>query len=484
MFPSYPTLYIHTPSMNLMNLLPWAKEPSLSDKAWSTLQYPFTFTKEPSLFDKAWMTVRWPYDIVRSPIQAIASIPALSFLVIPAFSSYGTSINLLFFYMTWAILIRSNDPLRVEFLGTLGVRILFYILPSLGFLAFDSATPNLAINIKEHGESALPMGDEQGGRKGRWWKITLVSIGNVILGIAIQISLEAFFTQVLHTRSLLKVSAYVPMPWSIAKELVLGLLLREVLTYIFHRYALHSSTSPRLRKLHTSWQHSLPAPFSLVAHYDHPLTYLIHTFIPMYLPAILFRFHLLTYHLYLMLISVEETFAFSGYNVLPSAFILGGIARRQEKHLMEGGHGNYGCFGLMDFCMGTSLGTDLADDVMDEAGDKQVARRAKGKLRRAGNRVRSTRKKIQYEDKEDDEDEEEESTEVEEEEEERPRRRRNGKKSSDDYEEDAKGKTPKRKPGRKKKSDEDNEADNIAENEKPKSKPRKLERRGSQKKKA
>ncbi len=470
--------------MNLMNLLPWAKEPSFSDKAWSALQYPLTFTKEPSLFDKAWMTLRWPYDIVRSPIQAIASIPALSFLVIPAFSSYGTSINLLFFYMTWAILIRSNDPLRVEFLGTLGVRIVFYILPSLGFLAFDSATPNLAINIKEHGETALPMGDEQGGRNGRWWKVTLVSIGNVMLSVAIQMGLEALFTQVLHMRSLLKVSVYVPMPWSIAKDLVLGLLLREILTYILHRYALHSSMSPRLRNLHSSWQHSLPAPFSLVAHYDHPLTYLIHTFLPMYLPAILFRFHLLTYHLYLILISVEETFAFSGYNVLPSAFILGGMARRQEQHLMGGGHGNYGCFGLMDFCMGTSLGTDLADDVMDEAEDKQVGRRAKGKLRRAGNRVKSTRKKIQYEDQDEDEDEEEISTQGEEEQEERPRRRKNGKKSNDDHEEEAKGKTPKRKPGRKKKSDEDNEADDIAENEKPKSKPRKLERRGSQKKKA
>ena len=370
----------------------------------------------------------------------------------------------------------------MEFLGTLGVRILFYILPSLGFLAFDSATPTLAINIKEHGETALPMGDEQGGRSGRWWKVTLVSIGNVMLGVATQMGLETLLTQVLHMRSLLKISVYVPMPWSIAKDLVLGLLLREILTYILHRYALHSSMSPRLRKLHSSWQHSLPAPFSLVAHYDHPLTYLIHTFLPMYLPAILFRFHLLTYHLYLILISVEETFAFSGYNVLPSAFILGGIARRQEQHLMGGGKGNYGCFGLMDFCMGTSLGTDLADDVMDEAQDKQVTRRAKGKLRRAGNRVRSPRKMIQYEDE--DEDEEEESTEVEEEEEERPRRRRDGKKSSDDSKEEAKGKTPKRKPGRKKKSEEEDEAEDIAENEKPKSKPRKLERRGSQKKKA
>ena len=473
--------------MDLMNLLPWTKEPSYSDKAWMALRYPFTFTKEPSFVDKAWMTLRWPYDIVRSPIQAITSIPALSLLVIPAFSSYGTSINLLFFYMTWAILIRSNDPLRVEFLGTLGVRILFYILPSLGFLAFDSAAPNIAVNIKEHGETALPMSEEQGGSKGRWWKVMLASIGNIFLGVAIQMGLETLFTQVLHMRSLLKVSVYIPMPWSIVKDLILGLLLREVLTYVLHRYALHSSISLRLRKMHLAWQHSLPAPFSLVAHYDHPLTYLIHTFFPMYIPAVLFRFHLLTYHIYLILISVEETFAFSGYNVLPSAFILGGIARRQEKHLMSGGEGNFGCFGLIDFCMGTSLGTDLLDNVIDEADDKQVARRTKGKLRRAGNRARGSKKRIFH-----DEDEEAESSvdedEEEEEEEEKPRRRRNGRKNSDDQADETKlRKTPGRKArssGRKKKGDEDDEAENgEEESEKPKGRPRKLERRGSQKKK-
>lgn len=449
-----------------MNLLPW--------------------TQEPSLLDKAWLALRYPYDLARCPVQAIASIPALSLLVIPAFSSYGTSINLLFFYMTWAILIRSNDPMQVEFLGTLGVRILFYILPSLGFLFFDSATPSLAVNIKEHGETALPMGEAQGGRKGRWWKVALVSAGNVLLGVGLQMGIELLFTQVLHLRSLLKISTGVPMPWSILKDLFLGLLLREVLTHILHRYALHSSHSPLLTEMHASWQHSVLAPFSLVAHYDHPLVYLIHVFLPMYLPAVLFRFHLLTYHIYLILVSLEETFAYSGYNVLPSAFILGGMARRQEKHLMGDGNGNYGCFGLVDFCMGTSLGTDLMDDVIDEAEEKQVAKRARGKMRRVGRKARSTRKMIENEDDKDESPEEEE-----EEEEERPRRRRNGKKGSDDFdEEELRGKTPRRKAssaGRKgrKKSDEDDEAENQVvmgeEEERPKRKPRKLDKKGSRK---
>ena len=125
-----------------------------------------------------------------------------------------------------------------------------------------------------------------------------------------------------------------------------------------------------------------------MAHYDHPIAYLIHVFLPTYLPAAIFRFHLLTYLLYLAVVSIEETFAYSGYNVLPSAFVLGGIARRQERHLMGGGNGNYGSFGLADFAMGTSIGEDLLDDVIDEAEDKQVVTKTQRKVKAAGKKVK------------------------------------------------------------------------------------------------
>lgn len=442
------------------------------------------FTREPSVLDKAWMAVRYPLDLVLSPVKAVVSIPALSFLVIPAFSSYGTSINLLFFYITWAILIRSNDPIQVEFFGTLGIRLLFYVLPSLGFLAFDSASPELALKIKEHGKIALPMSEEQGGRKGRWWKIAMVGVGNVLLGVAIQIGLELLCTRILHIRSLLKISTSVPFPWSIVKDLVLGLLLREFLTYGIHRYALHSDDSP-VTELHESWQHSLPAPFSFVAHYDHPIPYFLHVFLPMYLPAILFRFHLLTYQVYLILISLEETFAYSGYNALPNAFILGGIARRQEKHLMGDGDGNFGCFGLADALMGTSLGTDPADDVGDEAEEKKAGKKAKGRVPAVGKKAqKGASRRIREIDEDDDEDN---AAEESEEEDEQPKRKKGSPRKSakknrdDDEEEDATGgeveESPKRKSSRprKKRSNEEEEG------EKPKSKAKGLMRKGSQK---
>ena len=178
-------------------------------------------------------------------MDAILSIPALTFLAIPFFSSYSTSLNLLFFYLTWSTLILSHDPLKVEFLGTLAIRLLFYVLPALGFLLFDAALPGLAVNMKEHGEVALALSEEHGGGRGRWWKVGLISIGNVLLSVVLQTGVEYLFTELFHIRSALKVTTRLPMPWSIAKELLQGFLLREVRSskpYILHYKALTIKT--------------------------------------------------------------------------------------------------------------------------------------------------------------------------------------------------------------------------------------------------
>ena len=278
------------------------------------------------------------------------------------------------------------------------------------------------------------------------------------------------------------------------------------MTYAVHRYGLHSEQSP-FTKMHANWQHTIPTPFSLVAHYDHPITYLIHVFIPTYLPAVLFRFHILTYLMYLAVVSLEETFAYSGYNMLPSAFILGGIARRQEMHLV-GGNGNYGCFGLLDFVMGTSIGEDLVNDVIDEAEEKQVAKKSRGRVKAAGKKVlkKAPRKRVEEDEKDEDQNEGGEEHQQEEEEDETPPRskrslNKSGKKGVDTHKEDANGVSPEQEDerptkrssrtrrGEKRSSEEDAEAggqdeDPKAEEEQPRSKARGVTRKGSQKSKA
>lgn len=84
--------------------------------------------------------------------------------------------------------------------------------------------------------------------------------------------------------------------------------------------------------------------------------------------------------MYLALISLEETFAYSGYSTVPTNFILGGIARRVDAHVACGGEGNFGAWGLMDWVFGTSVGGDLLDDIEDEADKHDLQGRARKKV--------------------------------------------------------------------------------------------------------
>ena len=119
---------------------------------------------------------------------------------------------------------------------------------------------------------------------------------------------------------------------------------------------------------------------------------LLTRFLPAYLPAVLFRFHLLTYHLYIALISIEETFAYSGYSVLPSSFILSGIARRTDAHLLSKGKGNFGPYGLMDWICGTAVGQDVLDDVQAEVEEHALQGKAENVLSRARTRGKGSRR--------------------------------------------------------------------------------------------
>lgn len=169
-------------------------------------------------------------------MDAIFSLPVLSLFLVPTLSSYSTSLNLIFFYMTWTTLVLSHPPLRVELFATITVRLLFYILPSLAFFLFDILTPSAAVIVKAQGESGLPCGKGRGSKKAkiRWKeiKVALWGLANVVLGIVVQGAIEMGRTKVLGMRSAVKVSVKLPMPWEIVKDLARGLFGREVCWFL------------------------------------------------------------------------------------------------------------------------------------------------------------------------------------------------------------------------------------------------------------
>jgi hypothetical protein len=122
------------------------------------------------------------------------------------------------------------------------------------------------------------------------------------------------------------------------------------LQYLIHRHLLHPYHATSLSRLHHTWSHSLP-PTPLTPHYDHPAPYLLARFLPTYAPFLLLRPHLLTYILFLALVSLLEAVSLSGLQGLPCG--LDGVSRRCEAHWLGGGRRGFADLGVADWFAGT-----------------------------------------------------------------------------------------------------------------------------------
>lgn len=334
-------------------------------------------------------------------LDTLLGLPLISAALLPVYSNYSTSLNLLFFYLTWSTLVLSHPPLRVEAFGLLAIRLLFYLLPSTLFLLFDAAVPSLAVAIKAQGQIALP--GRSGSRGFRGPKGILKVVGwstfNVVLGIALQVGIDLLATKVLRVKSALKIVTRLPLPWGLAKDIAKGFLVRGILQYYIHRHVLHGKGY--IARWHRNWQlSSNRAPYSFVANYDHPIAWLLHRWLPLYLPAVVFRFHILTYQLLFALISLEEALVYSGYSILPSTIILSGMARRADAHLLTEGQGNFAPWGLLDWVHGTTIGGDVVEDMRDELEKHNVPEKANNAIDKAsdavdnlGSRIKNRRSK-------------------------------------------------------------------------------------------
>lgn len=116
-----------------------------------------------------------------------------------------------------------------------------------------------------------------------------------------------------------------------------------------------------LAKAHQKWFHSLDYAWPSTAHYDHPVVWVLVRFIPTYIPAIVVRPHIVTFLIYMVFVSLEETLVYSGYTFMSMNWFLNPMARRLEDHMLTRGGFNYGSWGLFDFVFNTSVDEDDPD---------------------------------------------------------------------------------------------------------------------------
>lgn len=270
--------------------------------------------------------------------------------------------------MTWASLVFSYSALRIELIGTLVLRLVLWLIPTLFFLLFDIGLPSLSEAIKHYGATSLPRRDAV-----PLLKKLLLALGNLVLFTGVQ-ALLSLAASKLFKGPLFTTSTTLPLPWQILKHVSMLFVMREVLTYYIHKHLLHSRGP--LAAWHKSFAHAhRGAPYALLTYADHPLPLLLHRLLPSYLPALLIRPHLLTYFVFTMLATLEEMMTMSGYSIVPG-LVLGGIARRHATHYACRGKGNYSSWGLLDLAHGTSVGRDVIDDLQDEADRYRAKKRA------------------------------------------------------------------------------------------------------------
>jgi hypothetical protein len=298
-------------------------------------------------------------------MDLLLSLPIISTFFTP---SWSTSLNLLFFYATWSTLVLTHGAANIHAAALLALRVVLWLLPSLLFLAFDSLVPSLAGSIKFAGAAALPK---------RPFRLLGLAVFNMLLVTAVESGLSYLFAH-FAGRPLFLTSTTLPLPWQIFKHVALLATAREALTYYVHRFLLHASGRSTLTALHSKYAHANPV-CSLQLFGDHPLPLLLLKLVPVLLPAVVIRPHLLTYIFFTALSTLEGTFATSGYSIVPGIF-LGGIARRTALHYTSRGSANYGAWGILDFCHGTSRGGDVVADAKDEADKHRLQERSAEKV--------------------------------------------------------------------------------------------------------
>jgi Fatty acid hydroxylase superfamily len=268
----------------------------------------------------------------------------------------ASSLNLLFFYLTWATLIMTQPPLRIELLGSFAMRILFYWIPTILFTAFEGLMPGLSSDLK------IRSGPSVGG-KDKFW-IALNGLMNQVIATVIQGLIQFSYSKLLMQKSsVFDIGTTLPLPWNIATDILLLLSVREVITYTLHRFILHNTRRyKQLSRLH-SFHHRFPKSptFALKAHYAHPIDYFLLQFLPLYLPAYLRRVHLLTFFVTLAIVSLESALIYSGYDIFWG--LLGGTVRRIDRHHCPGGeHKDFGIWGILDWVSGTAGGRSRPEE--------------------------------------------------------------------------------------------------------------------------